>query len=488
MKREDQNDAQAKCTAKTLDADAWRFRASRIQNNDVQWTHTRKLDLPTTLDVYLCGCHFKAQYCGHGLSKTVYLLEALDPAEEHEHNGKVLKLCKDPDPEPDVFASYKISNVYPEVYGKALVYELDSDEHPVRQWNGWIISLAVPLDQALRQPGLSSATVGRCVIGAVRCMLRAAKHGHYMDDASPYNFGMLGRDVVIIDAGSHALSPQEIPKATLGVGVKKFFNRVQLFVENSELFVGYQREWRDAQTMDQARAAFEALWNSLAEADTADVLQRSWQVVVSGNGSLSSSAEQPAIVLSSSSAEQPAPFHMAVCPYVAAASHELSEQLLEWLTHNFLWHKLSKYGLLSDGTVGYLGEACTAEVKLELLIRLTTERREKICNNARVDILTETELGHALFDWKNDYLMWMHPQTLQHMRTATNQERHQILRRSFRTFLFHLSGCYEMTLFFLVAPFSCQNLEIFQRAWLDDDSQNAKNAVRQAAGSSRGRS
>ena len=104
--------------------------------------------------------------------------------------------AKGPDPEAHVF--------YPDVCGEALVYELDSVEQPVRQWNGWITGLAVPLDQALRQPGLSSATVGRCVVGAVRCMLRAARHGHRVDDVSLCNFGMLEGEVVIIDAG---LSP-----------------------------------------------------------------------------------------------------------------------------------------------------------------------------------------------------------------------------------------------------------------------------------------
>ena len=36
--------------------------------------------------------------------------------------------AKGPDPEAHVF--------YPDVYGEALVYELDSVEQPVRQWNG----------------------------------------------------------------------------------------------------------------------------------------------------------------------------------------------------------------------------------------------------------------------------------------------------------------------------------------------------------------
>ena len=164
--------------------------------------------------------------------------------------------------------------------------------------------------------------------------------------------------------------------------------------------------------------------------------------------------------------------------------------MLEWVTHDFLWDELSRYGLLSDGTVGYLpdGECCTAEVKLELLIRLTTERREKICTDSGSDILSEEELGRALSDWKGDYEQWMHPQTLRDSWAASQQEWHQFLRRALRTFLFHLAGSYELTIFFLAAPFSGRNLELFRSSWNSSVTsaealKKAKDALRQAAGS-----
>ena len=171
---------------------------------------------------------------------------------------------------------------------------------------------------------------------------------------------------------------------------------------------------------------------------------------------------------------------------MTAAFDELSDEVLEWLTHYFLWDKLSRYGLLSDGTVGYLpdGECCTAEVKLELLIRLTTERREKICNDSGSDILSEEELGRALSDWKGDYEQWMHPQKLRDMWGASQQAWHQTSRTAFRAFLFQLSGSYELSLFFLVAPFSGRNLELFRSSWdssvtRDEALQKAIDAVRQ---------
>ena len=125
---------------------------------------------------------------------------------------------------------------------------------------------------------------------------------------------------------------------------------------------------------------------------------------------------------------------------------------------------------------------------MELLIRLTTGRREKICNDSSIDILSEEELGRALNDWKDDYEQWMHPQTLRDSRAATQQQWHQTLRRSFRTFLFHLAGSYELTIFFLAVPFSGRNLELFRSSWNSsvtrpDALQKAKDALRQAAGS-----
>ena len=184
------------------------------------------------------------------------------------------------------------------MYGEALVYELDSVEQPVRQWNGWITDLAVPLDQALRQPGLSSAAGGRCVVGAVRCMLRAAKHGHSMDDPSPYNFGMLGGDVVIIDAGLRPPLDKEMSKSQLNQGLRKFWTRAGLFIEPMVLD-RYRGAWQNASTMADAHAAFDSLWDSVAEAE----LSLSSRA---GQPAPASVAAPPRTVLSSSSAEQSA--------------------------------------------------------------------------------------------------------------------------------------------------------------------------------------
>ena len=223
MSSECQNDADANSSAvqpardfpnmsETLwrGAYAWQIRASMVQNAEQQWTHTRRPPLPATLDAYVCGCHFRALYRGHGAFKVAYLLEAVHPNDGHPLAGKVLKLCKEADPEPKLFAEHGLSGVYPRILAAAPVFELDSVAQPVCQWNGWITDLAVPLDQALRQPGLSREAAGRCIVGAVRCMLRAARHGHRVDDAPLWNFGVLEGEVVIIDSGRSPPSDKEL--------------------------------------------------------------------------------------------------------------------------------------------------------------------------------------------------------------------------------------------------------------------------------------
>ena len=140
--------------------------------------------MPATLDAYVCGHHFRALYRSHGVFKVAYLLEAVHPDDGHPLAGKVLKLCKEADPEPTVFADYRSSGVYPRILATDSVLQLDSVAQPVCEWNGWVTELAVPLDKALRRPGLSPEAAGRCIVGAVRCMLKAAVHGHTMDDPS----------------------------------------------------------------------------------------------------------------------------------------------------------------------------------------------------------------------------------------------------------------------------------------------------------------
>jgi hypothetical protein len=412
---------------------AWKIRPSMHQIAVQQYTHVRPLPLPATLDAHISGCHFKAQYSGHGQSKLTYLLKS---DYSHELAGKILKLCKETDQEPELFAKYSSVGIYPQIHAAACCVQYDSVGQPVGQWNGWITDYAVPLDQLLKIPSLSHEAAVRYIVGAVRCMLRAAKHQHCVSDNGLYNFGRLGENVVIIDAGSRgqvAMSKAKFNSSSM----KKFWSRAKLFLAPDELAT-YQQAWQNVHTMEDACTAFDSFWHSSSEVESSG----------------------------SSRAEQPAPQCLVACPYVAAALEEISDESLNWLTHTFLWGNVSNYGLFSDGTVGYYADYhSSAEVKLELLIQLTTRRRKQICRDSSTDILTEEELRIALDEWKDDYRHWMHPQKLRDSCGKSQQQWHQILRGAFRTFLFHLSGSYELTLFFLVAPFSSRNLDLYRNSW-----------------------
>ena len=73
------------------------------------------------------------------------------------------------------------------------------------EWHAWITDYAVPLDQYVKQRGVPQR---KCIAAAVRCIVVAACSGLVLSDNGLYNFGVLGRKVVIIDAGSLAFASQ----------------------------------------------------------------------------------------------------------------------------------------------------------------------------------------------------------------------------------------------------------------------------------------
>ena len=110
---------------------------------------------------------------------------------------------------------------------------------------------------------------------------------------------------------------------------------------------------------------------------------------------------------------------------------------------NFLWGNIREYSLSSDGTLAFNpgGGPVSADIKLDLLIKWTRQLRELCCPHP-LYVLNEPELKIVLDEWKNAYEQWMHPQTVLRCYSYRQQKWHQALRTSFRTFLFHLMGCY----------------------------------------------
>jgi hypothetical protein len=104
----------------------------------------------------------------------------------------------------------------------------------------------------------------------------------------------------------------------------------------------------------------------------------------------------------------------------------------------------------------------TAAEKLEQLISETHAQRVDHCDNPAEDILEDDKVKVILDSWKNDYEQWMRPETLDQTWNMTQQQWHQALRKAFRSHLFQMVGSYEIVVFFIVAPFSNDNLLVFR--------------------------
>ena len=186
-------------------------------------THTRRLPLPFTIDGWIMGqSYWRLQYVGHGQSKVVYRLT----------DKLVLKLCEKIDQEPEVFQALQASGVYPKVQASCQCQLLDSAGRPVQTWHAWVIEYAEPLDQILKE---SPASSNICILGAVYAMVTANSKGHVLSDNSFFNFGMVHDNVVIIDAGSRAISSQMHRGEFNQKVIRKFWSKAQIVVHPAEL-------------------------------------------------------------------------------------------------------------------------------------------------------------------------------------------------------------------------------------------------------------
>ena len=242
--------------------------------------------------------------------------------------------------------------------------EFDSVGQSVRRWNAWVVEQAMPLDQFLGNPSTSDEVANGCAIGTIRSMLHAAKHGHTMSDNAMFDFGLLGNEIVIIDAGARHLTPEMSKRDFNVTTMRKLWGKLRIHGNVTDLAV-YQAAWQKAGDMVRARATFDALW----------------------------AASHGLVVDNTGSAEQPAPQAVATCvPHVATLLDDISDESLNWLLTEFLWGTVSQYALVNEPQ--YFGQAltirtvryhedhhCSAEVKLDMAIALTRERRERFCSH-----------------------------------------------------------------------------------------------------------
>ena len=297
----------------------WKISASERQIAVKQYTHSRKLPLPTTLDCCIEGSYFTCQYIGHGQSKVAYLMQTI---ESHEYSGKVLKLGASDDIEPEVIRELQFSELYPQLYAWSWCVEYNAVGHPVFEWKGWVVDYALPLDQFLNQPNLPKEASSFCIVGAVRCMLHAAEHTHYMSDNAFFNFGIVRDQVVILDVGSRPIHSDTMSKSHFHAKVmKKFWSKAKLLVSVSDV-TSCENAWRQSESMTSARKAFNELWDCI---DRSDVVAHC-------------SAVQSAQMAHWLRYARDEKHHFnPMCPHAAFLLDSVSEESLDWLQCHFLW-------------------------------------------------------------------------------------------------------------------------------------------------------
>ena len=370
------------------------------------------------------------QYAGHGLSKTVYRLT----------DKLVLKLCEETDQEPKLFQALQATGVYPMVHASCQCQVFDSAGRPAQTWHAWVVDYAKPLDQILKEyPNTSNV----CILGAIHAMVTAHSRQHLLSDNALFNFGMLqDLNVVIIDAGSRSETPP-MTKGAFNKGVMaKFWSKAQTLVQPADLAV-HREQWQSAGLdMHMVLLTYQERWQNLCN------------------------DEQPFPVLNSLEVPN---FTFSACPHVASVLDSLDEETLDWLTQTYLWDRygnigeVTQYGPSGDGYMRlHRDRVWTAAEKLEQLISETLAQRADHCDHPADDILKEDKLNVILNSWKNNYERWMRPETLDQTWTMTPQNWHQTLRKAFRSHLFQLAGSFEMVVFFIVAPFNNDHLQVFR--------------------------
>jgi hypothetical protein len=238
--------------------------------------------------------------------------------------------------------------------------------------------------------------------------------------------------------------------------MQKFWSKAQTLVQPAELQV-HREQWKLAGwDMHITLQTYQEKWRNLCNTTT-----------------------QPFPVLNSLDVSNST---LSACPHVASVLDSLEGEALDWLTQTYLWKYVPHYGRSTDGyTRWHQDRVWTAAEKLEELILETRTHRAPHCRHSDDDILEEDTLKDILDDWKDNYQQWMRPETLDQSRTLAPQKWHQALRKAFRSHLFQIVGSFEMVVFFIVAPYSNENLLVFryyvnQVAWeqMRDEDRNGR--------------
>ena len=233
---------------------------------DSKKIHPRTPDIGLRLQVTLTNddwrtCTYTAEYCGHGGSKTAFLLNGNPSLPFHD---KILKVTAKEDVEPKVFATMEkrcpgttlkiLYNAYGAVHGGAVQYYC------------WITDRTIPLNQFLVDvPGVLPQ---RCVLAVVLCSAQCVRNGLRLSDCGFQNFGVLVNTssqehrLVAIDAGSYDLeNVDRYNKGFCNAQVtKKIWNRARQVFKPEDDWESVRAVWKLGQDLPDAIRRLQSEW------------------------------------------------------------------------------------------------------------------------------------------------------------------------------------------------------------------------------------
>ena len=226
--------------------------------------HNRQPDVGTGILVSVwCSPGEKEEYygvyLGHGKSKTAFLLNSYEWKQKLRFDGKVLKVSRKMDMEPEVFEEASKHGVTTRILYKARGVDVVTEQ----QYHCWITDRAIPLDELCRYEEINRK---RCAVAAFHCMLKAAQLGLYLSDNNFFNFGLLVTEdatehhVVIIDAGSRGIGRETLrKKSDVNTTVmRKFWKHCR---EESATSLEIERIWRNPEnTLETCLQEATHLW------------------------------------------------------------------------------------------------------------------------------------------------------------------------------------------------------------------------------------
>ena len=157
---------------------------------------TRPPDLQSSIKVVFPNLNepvreYSGQYVGHGLWKTSFVLKAssFSGIEKHRFDGKILKLAKRHDAEPQALRYLMQFRAHGEGWRLApdLEYECCGIDHTTL-YHCWIVSRCLCLDELMQ---LECVNQYQCMLAVARLIAKAGMLGVTLDDCRFYNFGIM---------------------------------------------------------------------------------------------------------------------------------------------------------------------------------------------------------------------------------------------------------------------------------------------------------